>query len=126
MAARSAENASYYFDREAAAESAADISPSDSRGEYSNAGRALANHAGRNGNPYDFPVPDGTRNAAGWNAAGESFLNDIIHGPDTIFESGYGRINGTFQPTYDLRLPDGRGARFSMSGQFSGFLDPKF
>ncbi|UED86109.1 DUF6531 domain-containing protein [Streptomyces profundus] len=93
------------------------------RGGYSFAGRALMKHAGRNGNPNGWPVPTGTQNPTAWNSTGQNMLDEILTNPNSVTSSGYGRIGGQWQDTIDVRLPDGRGARFSTSSVFSGFLD---
>ncbi|MEW2300872.1 polymorphic toxin-type HINT domain-containing protein [Streptomyces sp. NPDC006655] len=111
------------IDVDAASQSGAKIDPSDKRGEYTLAGRALAKHAGRNGNPNGWPLPAGKQNPAGWNAAGQDMLDEILTNPDSVSSPGYGRIGGQWQDTVDIRLPSGLGARFSQSGAFSGFLD---
>ena len=97
--------------------------PKDARGEFEMAGNALAKHAGRKTNTGQWPIPSGKQNPAAWNALGRDVLDEILTHPDTVISRGYGRINGVFQETIDIRLPDGRGARFSASGEFSGFLD---
>ncbi|MEY9850261.1 hypothetical protein ABH940_007385, partial [Streptacidiphilus sp. BW17] len=93
------------------------------RGGYSFAGRALAKHAGRNGNPNGWPIPSGVQNPAAWNATGQEMLDNILKNQGSTFTQGYGRIGGQWQDTIDVRLPSGLGARFSLTGQFSGFLD---
>jgi RHS repeat-associated protein len=93
------------------------------RGGYSLAGRALQKHAGRAGTGANWPKPSGRQNADGWNEAGQNMLDDILTNPDSVAELGYGRIQGTWQDTLDIRLPNGMGARFDLNGNFSGFLD---
>ncbi|WAP55056.1 polymorphic toxin-type HINT domain-containing protein [Streptomyces sp. S465] len=111
------------IDVDVASQSGAKIDPSDKRGEYTLAGRALAKHAGRNGNPNGWPLPAGKQNPAGWNAAGQDMLDEILTNSGSVSSPGYGRIGGQWQDTVDIRLPSGLGARFSQSGAFSGFLD---
>jgi hypothetical protein len=50
-------------------------------------------------------------------------LDEILTNPGTEAHMGWGRIGGVWQDTLDLRLPDGRGARFDWNGNMSGFLD---
>jgi hypothetical protein len=50
-------------------------------------------------------------------------LDEILTNPGTSTSAGYGRIGGQWQDTIDMRLPSGLGARFSLTGDFSGFLD---
>ncbi|MFE5502725.1 polymorphic toxin-type HINT domain-containing protein [Amycolatopsis japonica] len=98
--------------------------PKDARGEFELAGNALAKHAGRKTNIGQWPIPSGKQNPAAWNALGREVLDEILTHPGAVISRGYGRINGVFQETIDIRLPNGgRGARFSASGEFSGFLD---
>lgn len=87
------------------------------------AGRALQKHAGRDGNPNGWPIPEGKQSGAAWSATGQDMLDEILTNPGTSTSAGYGRIGGQWQDTIDMRLPSGLGARFSLTGDFSGFLD---
>ncbi|WP_194892617.1 polymorphic toxin-type HINT domain-containing protein [Catenulispora pinisilvae] len=93
------------------------------RGGYSKDGRALQKHADRPGTGPNWPRPSGTENPKGWNAAGQELLDEILTNPNSEAHLGFGRVGGTWQDTLDVRLPDGRGARFDFDGDFSGFLD---
>ncbi|WP_121159797.1 polymorphic toxin-type HINT domain-containing protein [Micromonospora pisi] len=93
------------------------------RGGYSVAGRALQKHADRAGTGSNWPRPAGRENPQGWNSAGQDMLDDILTNPDSVAHLGYGRVGGQWQDTLDVRLPGGRGARFDLNGNFSGFLD---
>ena len=106
-------------DLDSASESGAAIPKRD----WSVAGRALQKHADRSGIGSNWPRPAGTENPAGWNAAGQDMLDEVLTNPESIAHLGYGRVGGTWQDTLDVRLPDGRGARFDLNGNFSGFLD---
>ncbi len=86
-------------------------------------GRALQKHASRNGNPNGWPVPSGKQNPGAWNNIGQDMLDDILTDPRSVETRGRGRIGGKWQDVVDIRLPDGRGARFTPGGEFSGFLD---
>ncbi|MFI9358434.1 polymorphic toxin-type HINT domain-containing protein [Streptomyces lydicus] len=112
------------LDVDFAAASGEKLDPKDKRGEFEMAGNALAKHAGRNTNTGQWPIPSGKQNPAAWNSLGREVLKRILHDPGVVREHGYGRINGVWQDTLDLRLPkEGIGARFSLDGTFSGFLD---
>ncbi len=100
------------------------LDPKDKRGEFEMAGNALAKHAGRKTNTGQWPIPSGKKNPAAWNALGRDVLDDILTRPGSVTTREYGRIGGVWQDTIDVRLPNGGiGARFSVSGTFSGFLD---
>ncbi|MEU8852691.1 polymorphic toxin-type HINT domain-containing protein [Streptomyces sp. NPDC048564] len=100
------------------------LDPKDKRGEFEMAGNALAKHAGRNTNTGQWPIPSGKQNPAAWNALGRDVLDDILTHPGSVTTREYGRIGGVWQDTIDVRLPNGGiGARFSLDGKFSGFLD---
>ncbi|MEU9185129.1 polymorphic toxin-type HINT domain-containing protein [Streptomyces sp. NPDC048484] len=116
-------NSNCTMDVDFASKSGANSDPSDSRGQYSMAGRALQKHAGRNGNPNGWPTPSGKQNPKGWNSAGQDMLDDILTHPGSIETRGRGRIGGQWQDVVDIRLPSGLGARFTPGGSFSGFLD---
>ncbi|MFJ8915561.1 polymorphic toxin-type HINT domain-containing protein [Amycolatopsis sp. NPDC102389] len=111
------------LDLDRASSSGRKLDPKDARGEFEMAGNALAKHAGRKTNTGQWPIPSGKQNPAAWNALGRDVLDEILTHPDARVSSGYGRINGVFGETIDVRLPDGQGVRFSASGEFSGFLD---
>ncbi|MGW8399491.1 polymorphic toxin-type HINT domain-containing protein [Streptomyces lydicus] len=112
------------LDVDFAAASGEKLDPKDKRGEFEMAGNALAKHAGRNTNTGQWPIPSGKQNPAAWNSLGREVLKRILNDPGVVREHGYGRINGVWQDTLDLRLPkEGIGARFSLDGTFSGFLD---
>ncbi|MGY3334030.1 RHS repeat-associated protein [Streptomyces filamentosus] len=100
------------------------LDPKDKRGEFEMAGNALAKHAGRKTNTGQWPIPSGKQNPAAWNALGRDVLDDILTHPGSVTTREYGRIGGVWQDTIDVRLPNGGiGARFSVDGTFSGFLD---
>ncbi|WP_434588952.1 polymorphic toxin-type HINT domain-containing protein [Streptomyces sp. A5-4] len=111
------------FGLDEASASGRKLDPKDKRGEFELAGNALSKHAGRASNSGRWPVPSGKRNPGSWNALGRDQLDDILTHPGGVASQGRGRINGQWQDVTDIRLPDGRGARFSQSGGFSGFLD---
>ncbi|MFD4586914.1 polymorphic toxin-type HINT domain-containing protein [Streptomyces sp. NPDC058434] len=116
-------NSNCSIDVDFASQSGAKIDPSDKRGEYSMAGRALQKHAGRNGNPNGWPTPSGRQNPGAWNATGQDMLDEILTHPGAVETRGRGRIGGQWQDVVDIRLPNGLGARFTPGGSFSGFLD---
>jgi hypothetical protein len=116
-------NSNCSIDVDFASQSGAKIDPSDKRGEYSMAGRALQKHAGRNGNPNGWPTPSGRQNPGAWNATGQDMLDEILTHPGAVETRGRGRIGGQWQDVIDIRLPNGLGARFTPGGSFSGFLD---
>ncbi|MER6998469.1 hypothetical protein [Streptomyces sp. NPDC000410] len=100
------------------------LDPKDKRGEFEMAGNALAKHAGRKTNTGQWPIPPGKQNPDAWNALGRDVLDDILTHPGSVTTREYGRIGGVWQDTIDVRLPNGGiGARFSVDGKFSGFLD---
>ncbi|WP_410585585.1 polymorphic toxin-type HINT domain-containing protein, partial [Amycolatopsis sp. lyj-108] len=111
------------LDLDRASSSGRELDPKDARGEFEMAGNALAKHAGRKTNTGQWPIPSGKQNPAAWNALGRDVLDEILTHPDARVSSGHGRINGIFGETIDVRLPDGQGVRFSVGGEFSGFLD---
>ncbi|NYI07409.1 RHS repeat-associated protein [Allostreptomyces psammosilenae] len=116
-------NSNCSLDLDFASESGAWIDPSDQRGQYTLAGRALQKHAGRNGNPNGWPTPSGRQNPQAWNATGQDVLDEILTHPGAVETRGRGRIGGQWQGVIDIRLPNGLGARFGTDGRFSGFLD---
>ncbi|MGW1116931.1 polymorphic toxin-type HINT domain-containing protein [Streptomyces tanashiensis] len=116
-------NSNCSIDVDFASQSGSKIDPSDKRGEYSMAGRALQKHAGRNGNPNGWPTPSGRQNPGAWNATGQDMLDEILTHPGAVETRGRGRIGGQWQDVVDIRLPNGLGARFTPGGSFSGFLD---
>ncbi|MER7212581.1 polymorphic toxin-type HINT domain-containing protein [Streptosporangium sp. NPDC000239] len=93
------------------------------RGGYSVAGRALQKHAGRDGNPNGWPTPTGRQNSEAWNKTGQDMLDEFLTNPGTTSVNTRGRVGGQWQDVIDMRLPDGRGARFTLSGSFVTFLD---
>ncbi|PZV89404.1 intein C-terminal splicing region/intein N-terminal splicing region [Micromonospora phaseoli] len=93
------------------------------RGGYSVAGRALQKHADRAETGSNWSRPAGRENPQGWNSAGQDMLDDSLTNPDSVVHLGYGRVGGQWQDALDVRLPGGRGARFDLNGNFSGFLD---
>ena len=111
------------FDLGKALQSARRLDSKDERGEETVVGNALAKHAGRPENGEKWPTPSGTRNPDGWTTTGQRMLDAILANPDSAVDFGYGRIGGKWQDTLDVRLPDGRGARFGLDSVFSGFLD---
>lgn len=111
---------------DAASASGAKVDPKDKGGQYTVAGRALQKHAGRGGNTRGWPTPSGKQDPAAWNQTGQDLLDEVLTNPGTVFSTGRGRIGGQWDDVIDARLPGsfgGFGARFSKSGQFSGFLD---
>ncbi|MFI6513831.1 polymorphic toxin-type HINT domain-containing protein [Streptosporangium sp. NPDC050855] len=107
------------FDLDAA--SASGVLPD--RGGYKRSGRALQKHAGRNGNTNGWPTPPGRQNADAWNKTGQGMLDDILTNPGTTSVNTRGRVGGQWDDVVDMRLPDGRGARFTQAGEFVTFLD---
>ncbi|WP_328884635.1 polymorphic toxin-type HINT domain-containing protein [Streptomyces sp. NBC_00299] len=112
------------LDLDSASDSGRKLDPKDKRGEFEMAGNALAKHAGRKTNTGQWPIPSGKKNPAAWNALGRDVLDDILTHPGSVTTRDRGRINGIWQDSIDVRLPNGGiGARFSVDGNFSGFLD---
>ena len=117
-------NSATSFDHDRALKSGTELDPKDKRGEFELAGNALAKHAGRGTNQGQWPIPSGRQNPAAWNSLGRETLKKILTDPRATTTRGRGRVNGRWQETIDVRLPDGGiGARFSVDGKFSGFLD---
>ena len=84
------------------------------------AGRALEKKAGRVGSV--FPKPSGT--PADINLQGQRVLDEILNHPGKRATFEY---SPTIQnETLTIRLPDGRGARFTKDGkEMIGFVEPK-
>jgi RHS repeat-associated protein len=92
------------------------------RNFFTQAGRALQKHLNRVGTGSRWP-PVSPQTAGQYNAIGQDMLDEILTNPNSVANLDFGRINGVFQDTLDVFLPDGRGARFDLNGIFSGFLD---
>ncbi|WP_228454729.1 hypothetical protein, partial [Streptomyces alkaliphilus] len=111
------------FDPDRASASGREIDPKDKRKEFELAGNALAKHAGRKTNTGQWPIPSGKKNPDAWNSLGREVLDEIVYHSDASVTKERGRIGGIWQDSWDVRVPDGRGARFSLDSKFSGFLD---
>ncbi|MER5278928.1 Hint domain-containing protein [Streptomyces sp. NPDC002809] len=109
-----------------ASSSGARIDPHAKGGRHTVAGRALEKHVNKNGggNPHGWPIPSGKKDPAAWNAVGQEMLVKILTHPGARVNPGRGNVNGKYQDVIDIRMPDERGARFDVNGNFSGFLDP--
>lgn len=102
--------------------------PSDKRGEYEKAGRALEKHAYPSKKRPSFregewPKPTGKRNPTAWNALGREVQDEILGSIASIEHYHSRKYNSDF---LDVRSTDGRGIRYwSRRGkfEFSGFLD---
>ncbi|MFJ2093805.1 Hint domain-containing protein [Streptomyces sp. NPDC087901] len=114
------------FGMDAASSSGARIDPHAKGGRHTVAGRALEKHVNKKGggNPHGWPTPSGKKDPAAWNAVGQDMLVKILTHPGARVAPGRGNINGRYQDVIDIRMPDERGARFDVNGNFSGFLDP--
>ncbi|WP_353655849.1 hemagglutinin repeat-containing protein [Erwinia sp. S59] len=88
--------------------------PAVKAGNFTIAGRALQKHGSREGSA--FPVAKGT--PAQMNEQGQKILDGIVKNPGSTVKEG-NRFGG-----FDVRAPDGRGARFDPQGNFRGFLEP--
>ncbi|WP_131817223.1 PA14 domain-containing protein [Nocardia salmonicida] len=93
------------------------------RNGYSKAGRSLAKRVGKNNNAAGWPVPEGKKDAAAWNALGEKLLDTMLSNPDKEVILNRGNIDGRYDDCIDVRMPDGTGFRLDTDGNFSGFLD---
>ncbi|WP_412539548.1 ricin-type beta-trefoil lectin domain protein [Longispora sp. K20-0274] len=113
------------FDLEAASASGRRTDPADKGGELSVAGRSLQKKVGRDGNAAGWPTPAGKKDPKAWSRTGEDMLDEILTNPGSTTERGRGRIDGQWADVIDIRLPNGKGARFNSYGVFSGFLDEK-
>lgn len=111
-------NAACPFDVDAALKSG----QAASKGKYSAAGRALQKKLGRS-NAAAWPSPAGKADAAAYNEVGENLLMDMLTDPAATWAQGRGRIGGQWSNVWDMRLPNGTGARFDMNGSFETFLD---
>ena len=87
------------------------------RGGVTPAGRALQKHAARPGSAFAGLASAG--NAAQNARAGEAALRDIL-GRGNVFSYRH----QVFGDVVDVKIPNGRGARFSAAGDFIGFLEP--
>ena len=91
------------------------------RGGLTKAGRALDKKASRVGSV--FPKPKG--NVHEINAQGQKVLDEILNHPDKqVF---FKKVKTQrYREGIDIRLPDGRGARFTKDGkEMIGFLEPR-
>ncbi|MCB1072606.1 MAG: hypothetical protein KDK96_05830 [Chlamydiia bacterium] len=91
------------------------------RGGLTKAGRSLEKKAGRIDSV--FPKPSG--NVHEVNMQGQRILDEILNHPDKqVFFKKVKTQN--YRECIDIRLPDGRGARFTKDGrEMIGFLEPK-
>jgi RHS repeat-associated protein len=89
------------------------------RNGFTRAGRALQKHSSRPGSVY--AQPSGTLNPSSYNQAGQEIVDDILTSPGTTFSvehrSYYGNV-------LEVNAADGRSMRYSMNGDFMGFLEP--
>ena len=91
--------------------------PADRSGQLTVAGRALQKHGGRPGS--SFPAPKG--NPAAINEAGQRTVDEILNNPNTKATQ---KQAGRYGTVTDVVAPDGRGLRYSSTGQLIGFLEP--
>ena len=87
------------------------------RNGLSAAGRALQKHGNRPGSA--FPPTSGRASAI--NEAGQAELAKILGAKGSTFNAGYSSRYGNY---VDVLTPSGKGARFSSSGDFIGYLEP--
>ena len=90
------------------------------RGGLTKAGRALDKHGRR----IDTVFPEATGNIHEKNMQVQKILDEILNHPDKqVFFKKVKTLN--YQEYIDIKLPDGRGARFTKDGkEMIGFLDP--
>lgn len=84
---------------------------------YTMAGRALAKHGTRPNSV--FPAPSGAPDRLNETAA--RIVAQILADPSRSVSR---RHHGRFGMIMDIRSGDGRGVRFSVEGDFIGFLEP--
>ena len=87
------------------------------RGGLTAAGRSLQKHGARAGSI--FPAVRGSASEVSRTAQG--IMNDILTFPGSTTTV---RNAGRFGRVIEVRAPDGRGLRYSSSGQFLHFLEP--
>ncbi len=82
-------------------------------------GRAIQKHGNRAGSA--FPQPP--TKAADLNQVGQQILDTILYHPDSSYHAYHHKAYG---PIIEVRLPDGRGARFrdAVGFGFIGFIEP--
>jgi RHS repeat-associated protein len=100
-------------------DSASQLDPADKGKRFTKAGRALTKHnpVKRPGSP--FPTPKGTPEEI--NRMAQDVVDDILNNPgSTLVE----RHHAFYGDIIEIRAPDGRGLRYTASGDFIGFLDP--
>ena len=62
-----------------------------------------------------FRPPATGQKASDWNREGQTFVDNLLADPNRMVIVGH--------PVIDIRLPSGQGARWTMGGDFMGFLD---
>jgi hypothetical protein len=87
------------------------------RAGLTKAGRSLAKHGGRPGSA--FPCPTGRPDQV--NQQAQDIVDDILTNPASTFTPD---VSGRFGPILDVVDPNGRGVRFSATGDFIHFLEP--
>lgn len=87
------------------------------RGELTKVGRALQKHSSRPGSSF----PGVTGNPAQLNSQGQKILKEIISNPSAKYTT---RHHARFGKVLEVRLPSGKGARFSANAKkFIGFIE---
>ncbi len=89
-------------------------SPLNSSGGISNAGSALQSHSGRG---QGFPAVKGP--PAAWNDAAQTLVEEILTNPNSKCTQGHSPRQGDY---VQIRLPNGIGARWTLTGQWIGFI----
>jgi hypothetical protein len=87
------------------------------RNGLSKAGRSLQKHGSRAGSSY----PPGTGSVAPRNQAGAEIVEAILRDPQA---TRIWHVRGRFGRVMDIRLPNGKGARFDEHGVLIHFLEP--
>jgi len=90
--------------------------PAGGKGPISNAGRSLQKHSGRG---QGFPTPNGPPSAI--NSVAQTLIEEILTNPQSKCTTGKSPRQGDY---VQIRLPNGIGARWTLNGQFIGFIGP--
>jgi len=85
-------------------------------GPISNAGSGLQSHSGRG---QGFPTVKGPPSA--WNNAAQEIVEDILTNPASNCRTGYSSRQGNY---VEIQMPNGIGARWSLDGNWIGFIGP--
>ena len=89
------------------------------RNGLTKAGRALQKHSSRPGSAY--VQPSGTLNPINYNQASQEIVDDILTAPGTTFSVEH---RGYYGNVLEVNAADGRSLRYSIYGEFMGFLEP--